>query len=123
MLSSRRPEKLLRRRLHSRIKELTKVSEKHLDAGSNVAVDDENDEPLTFGQRAVLRIRGRVQVPLLVSLHEAHKSSSVLGSELIAMANQKMQLTGSPNPTHEQEDARNKHQIINRCAIRSILEE
>ena len=123
MLSSRRPAKLLRRRLRSRIKRLIRLSEKNLDTGGKVAVDHATDEPLTFGQRAVLRIRGQVEVPLLVRLHKAYKNSSVLGSKLLSMANQNLQLAGSPSLTQEQQDVRNQRQIINRCAIRSILEE
>lgn len=99
------------------------VSKKYLDVGGNVAVDDGNDEPLTFGQRAVLKCRGRVAVSKIVGLHKAHKNCSVLASELVALANQKLQLTGAPHPTPEQRVARNEVEIINRCAIRCLLEE
>lgn len=99
------------------------VSKKYLDVGGNVAVDDGNDEPLMFGQRAVLKCRGRVAVSKLVGLHRAHKNCAVLASELVAMANQKLQLTGSPDPTPKERLARNELEILNRGAIRCLLEE
>ena len=129
MLSSSRPEELLGPPLRSTIKHLIEVSKKHLDTDGSVAEDaeddedDENYEPLPLGQRAVLRIRGRVPVQLVVLLHQLHKNYSVLGGKLVATANEKFQLTGSPNPTYEQEDIRQRDEILTRCAIRVPLEE
>lgn len=122
MLASGRHEESLRHQLRSTIKHLVEVSEKHLDTGGGVAEDDGDDEPLPLGQRAVLRIRGQVPVHALVQLHKAYKSSSVLGGKLVALANQKFQLTGSPAPTYEQ-DIHQRDQIISRCTIRVLLEE
>lgn len=99
------------------------MSKKYLDVGGNPTVNDGNDEPLTFGQRAVLKVRGRVAVSKIVSLHEASKRCSVLGSALVAVVNQKLQLTGSPHPNPKQGHIHNELEILNRCAIRCLLEE